>query len=51
MGDAVMWTRASITGSTAARSAARLPVLLLPGVSSLFEAGGTKGGTLELNLV
>ena len=48
--DAMLWSRTSITGGTAMRMATRLPVLLLPGVSSLFEAGGMKGGTLKLDL-
>ena len=46
----VLWARASITGGTATRTATGLPVSLLPGVSSLFEAGGTEGGTLKLDL-
>ena len=46
----MLWARASITGGTATRAATGLPVSLLPGVSSLFEAGGTEGGTLKLDL-
>ena len=48
--DPMLWARALITGGTAMRMVTGLPVSLLPGVSSLFEAGGTKGGTLKLDL-